>query len=83
MTIDLPPQIERIVHDAILTGQYHSVEDVLTEAVTVWQTRKEERTQLADEERREAIDRLTTFGKRHGLSLGGITIHELRHEARP
>ena len=31
----------------------------------------------------EAIDRLRNFGKTHGLSLGGMTIRELRHEARP
>jgi hypothetical protein len=31
----------------------------------------------------EAIERLKSFGKTHGLSLGGITIRELRHEARP
>ena len=31
----------------------------------------------------EAIERLREFGKTHGLSLGGITIRELRHEARP
>ncbi len=31
----------------------------------------------------EACERLKTFGKRHGLSLGGLTLRELRHEARP
>jgi hypothetical protein len=31
----------------------------------------------------EAIDQLKNFGKTHGLSLGGITIRELRHQARP
>jgi hypothetical protein len=31
----------------------------------------------------EAIERLKTFGKTHGLSLVGTTIRELRHEARP
>jgi hypothetical protein len=31
----------------------------------------------------EAIERLKVFGKTHGLSLRGVTIHELRHEARP
>jgi hypothetical protein len=31
----------------------------------------------------EAIERLKVFGKTHGLSLGGTTIRELRHEARP
>jgi hypothetical protein len=31
----------------------------------------------------EAIDRLMSFGKSHGLSLAGMTIRELRAEARP
>ena len=31
----------------------------------------------------DACEQLKTFGKRHGLSLGGITIRQLRHEARP
>jgi len=31
----------------------------------------------------EAIERLKSFGKTHGLSLGPMTIRELRHEARP
>ncbi|HXP85940.1 MAG TPA: hypothetical protein VN841_14545 [Bryobacteraceae bacterium] len=31
----------------------------------------------------EAIQRLRSFGKTHGLSLRGMTIRELRHEARP
>jgi hypothetical protein len=31
----------------------------------------------------EAIKTLKGFGKAHRLSLGGMTISELRHEARP
>lgn len=31
----------------------------------------------------EAIEQLKRFGKTHGLSLGGMTIRQLRHEARP
>jgi hypothetical protein len=30
-----------------------------------------------------AIEQLRVFGKTHGLSLQGMTIRELRHEARP
>lgn len=33
--------------------------------------------------RKEAIEQLKTFGKTHGLSLGGVTLKELRQEARP
>jgi hypothetical protein len=31
----------------------------------------------------EAARRLGTFGKRHGLSLGGMTIRQLLDESRP
>lgn len=31
----------------------------------------------------EAIERLRDFGKTHRLSLAGLTIRELRHQARP
>jgi hypothetical protein len=31
----------------------------------------------------DAARRLGTFGKRHGLSLGGLTIKELLNESRP
>jgi hypothetical protein len=34
-------------------------------------------------ERAAAIDRLKSFGRKHGLSLGGMTIRELRHEGAP
>jgi hypothetical protein len=31
----------------------------------------------------EAVERLKNFGKTHRLSLGSMTIRDLRHEARP
>jgi len=43
---------------------------------------KKER-QPVDESAAAAARRLATFGKRHGLSLGGLTIKELLLESRP
>ena len=83
MTVTLPPQIERIVNDAVLSGQYSSAEDMLAEAVTVWQSQQPVAPQSAEEHRRAAIERLRNFGAVHGLSLGGMTIKQLRDEARP
>jgi hypothetical protein len=31
----------------------------------------------------EAIEQLKAFGKNHSLSVGSMTIRQLRHEARP
>jgi Arc/MetJ-type ribon-helix-helix transcriptional regulator len=53
-----------VIEDAVHCGQYHSAVDVLTEAVALWQTQKAG-VIAAGEERREALDRLKTFGKRH------------------
>lgn len=82
MTVRLPPQIERIVKDAVLSGRYRSAEEVLTEAVAVWQARQAA-AEPTEGERQAAIERLKTFGKTHHLSLGGTTIKQLRDEARP
>ena len=83
MTIELSPELERIVQEAVVSGQYPSAADVLAEAVAVWRTPQGNGSLAAAEQRRDAIERLRTFGKMHGLSLGGMTIRELRDEARP
>ena len=83
MTVHLPPGIERIVNDAVRSGQYRSAEDVLSEAVTVWQERQTAAVEPAEVERQAALERLKNFGKTHQLSLGGITLKQLRDEARP
>ena len=43
----------------------------------------DEGTQAPDSSVADAARRLGTFGKRHGLSLGGMTIKELLNESRP
>lgn len=83
MTIHLSPQIERIVKDAVLSGQYHSAEEVLAEAIALWQARQTVLAEPTEDERQKAIERLKSFGKMHNLSLDGITIKQLRDEARP
>jgi Arc/MetJ-type ribon-helix-helix transcriptional regulator len=83
MTVRLPPRIERIVNDAVLSGQYRSPEDVVSEAITVWQSQQTAAAQPATGEREAAIERLKSFGRTHQLSLGGMTIKQLRDEARP
>jgi Arc/MetJ-type ribon-helix-helix transcriptional regulator len=83
VTIHLSPQIERIVNDAVLSGQYRSAEEVLAEAIAVWQARQTVLAEPTEDERQAAIERLRSFGKTHNLSLDGITIKQLRDEARP
>jgi predicted RNA-binding protein len=56
------------------------MEAALEEALTEVRSQREESD---DQSVAEAARRLATFGKRHGLSLGGMTIKELLRESRP
>ena len=80
MTIQITrPEVEALIKRRLETGAFKDAEDVILQALR-FSENEESRTR---EERHEAIRRLRTFGKKHGLSLGGITIRQLRHEARP
>lgn len=80
MTIQITkPEVEALITQRLQTGGFKDEEDVILQALKASQP--ESRT--TDPERAAAIDRLRVFGKRHGLSLAGITIRELRDEARP
>ena len=80
MTIQITkPEIEALITQRLHAGGFKDAEDVIFHALKSSgpAPREPEGTRAA------AIERLKTFGKTHGLSLGGMTIRELRHEARP
>jgi Arc/MetJ-type ribon-helix-helix transcriptional regulator len=80
VTVHLSPGIERIVKDAVRSGQYRSAEEVVSEESPFGRRGKRRRSRPR---MNAAIDRLKSFGKVHQLSLGGMTIKQLRDEARP
>lgn len=80
MTIQITrPEVEALIKARLESGQFRDAEDVILQAL---QSSGAEPPQPAAQ-RDEAIECLRTFGKKHGLTLGGMTIRELRHEARP
>jgi hypothetical protein len=79
MTIQITrPEVEALIARRLQTGSFKDAEDVILQLKS-----SETEAQGSDAKRREAIDRLMAFGKTHGLVLGGMTIRELRDEARP
>lgn len=79
MTIQITrPEVEALIHQRLKTGTFKDAEDVILQALKASESKGQDAV-----ERKAAIERLKTFGKKHGLSLGGMTIRELRHEARP
>jgi len=80
MTIQITkPEVEALINQRFQSGVFKDAEDVILQALQSSQPVQTE----AEEERAAVIERLKTFGKTHGLSLGGTAIRQLRDEARP
>jgi putative addiction module CopG family antidote len=76
MTIQLSPEQENVIHQAIQTGKYHSVDEVVDSALESIRQREQippalTRSQLAGQRIREL---------RKGAILGGLSIKELIEE---
>jgi len=82
MTIILRPEQEQLLREATRSGLAQSANEALDQALDTLRNRlpkaAEETESVATVARR-----LSSFGKRHGLSLGGSTIKDLLHESRP
>jgi hypothetical protein len=81
MTIILNPEQEKVLIEAINTGLAHTADEALDQALDSLRARLPQAAPEA--EQAAAVRRLASFGKRHGLSLGGATIKDLLHESRP
>jgi hypothetical protein len=78
MTITLRPEQERVLMEAIHSGLANSPDEALDEALEALSVRLSE--PQGDHSIAAAARRLGTFGKRHGLSLDGMTVKELLRE---
>ena len=82
MTIILKPEQEQVIIQAVNSGLADNADDALDKAFDALRARLPHKSDL-DESVQAAALRLGSFGKRHGLSLGNLTIKELLRESRP
>jgi Arc/MetJ-type ribon-helix-helix transcriptional regulator len=70
MTVDLKPEQERIIREQLATGQFRSVDEVLTTALS--------RLPHKLRSNRSAVARMIEFSARHSVKLGaGETVEGL------
>jgi hypothetical protein len=81
MSIILKPEQEQVLQEAIKSGLAHTADEALDQAIDALRQRIPHEAPV-DPVIVAAARRLGTFGKRHGLSLGGMTIKELLRETR-
>ncbi len=72
------PEVEVLINQRLESGEFKDAEDVILQALQASETQPPR----FEQQRRGAIDRLRSFGKASGLSLGGMTIREWRDQAR-
>ena len=76
MTVELKPEHERIIQEQLASGQFKSVDEVLTIALaSLPHDRRFDR-----ETRRKAVRRMIEFGERRNLSLGEPVTRGFLHE---
>ena len=80
MTIELKPQQEQVVNEALRSGRYRNVGEFLDEALAVW--KQQEHAPAFDKQKAQAAAaRIRELRK--GVSLGGLKIRDLINEGRP
>ena len=79
----LRPEQERVLTEAINSGLAHTTEEALDRALDALRARLPQAGSSPEQSPAAAVRRLAKFGKRHGLSLGGLTIKQLLRESRP
>jgi Arc/MetJ-type ribon-helix-helix transcriptional regulator len=82
MTIEIRrPELERRLLEQIESGRFRDVDEMIARALDALY--EKEQSPALDESTAAAVRRLATFGERHGLSLGGLSVKELLNESRP
>ncbi|MBV8361411.1 MAG: hypothetical protein JO189_26255 [Deltaproteobacteria bacterium] len=82
MAIILTPEQEKLLIQAINSGLARTAGEALDQALDALRARLPHEGSV-DESVASAARRLGTFGKRHSLTLSGLTIKELLRESRP
>ena len=77
MTIQLSPEQERAIQEAIKSGVVRSVNEFIQVAIAMLPHSNEQ----SEDSRREAIRRMEEFGKKYHLSLGEPITRKLLHES--
>jgi putative addiction module CopG family antidote len=81
MNINLTPEQEKIVKEELKSGHFHSVEEVIGEALQVLSEKERSRsTGTANGAQREAVREMLAFVERNQVRLEGVTVKELIHE---
>lgn len=79
MNFRLTPEQEKIIENEIKAGRFHSVEEVIGEALRALRE-KDAATGLANGSQREAVRTMLEFVNTNSVRLEGVSVRQLVHE---
>lgn len=83
MNIDLTPEQERIVEDELKAGHFHSVEEVIGNALQALQEKEKLAADaIANGAQRDAVSEMLAFAEKNRVRLEGASVKELIREGR-
>lgn len=80
MNISLTPAQEKIVKEELKTGHFHSVEEVIGEALEALREKERGGAAAASNDQRAAVREMLAFAEKNRVRLEGISVKELIHE---
>jgi len=81
MNIDLTPEQERIVEDELKSGHFHSIEQVIGEALRALREKQQFSGAVTPNgAQREAVREMLAFVEKNRVRLEGVSVKELIHE---
>ena len=83
MTVELKPEQERRVEELMRSGRFHSLDELLDQALEKVSTGEPSTDTVHEERKRRARNAVVRIRElRKGLSLGGLRIKDLIEEGR-
>jgi putative addiction module CopG family antidote len=79
MDVHLTPEQEQIIKNELKAGRFHSVEEVIGEALQTLRN-KEKSAAISNGAQREAVKEMLEFAKANGVRIEGVSVKQLIHE---
>ena len=81
MNIRLTPEQEQIIKDELKNGNFHSVEEVIGEALQALREKGQSSGSVSSNGgSKEAVQEMLAFIEKNRVRLGDVTVKELIHE---
>jgi putative addiction module CopG family antidote len=82
MNVNLTPELEKLVQDELKSGHFHTVEELIGEALQALRDKERSSQAQSNGSQREAVREMMDFVEKNHVRLEGVSVKDLIHEGR-